>query len=277
MRFAVRALCAVLLILALAGGPARVPARAAPVDLFSNFNTNAVMSGPMLPTTFTLIAAAMITQIVTYHYNAGHGAGPGSIGLLGEGQSFGPFPAVGTAAQGGEPTSWVANVHLTLAPGTYMVTDSDLFTWSYNAQSQGRGFATLRGTYLSALCADVSTILYTNYPSTTSQPMQNGGVPPTFTLQNDGCITEILTYHWNNGQGAAPGTIWLLSTTGVAYGPFQAVGVTGQDDVPNAIWVINVRLGLPAASYWVYDSDSTTWSSNTQSNGAGLVTVLGQD
>jgi hypothetical protein len=264
----------VLLLATLATGAVIPPAQAASTDLFDNINTDAVMSGPTVPTTFTLTEAATVTQIVTYHYNAGQGAPPGSIGLMGNQQNLGPFPAVGTATQGGEPTSWVANVHLSLAPGTYMVTDSDLFTWSYNAQSQGRGFAMVRGMYLSALCADPSTILYT---STNDQPVQSGGVPPTFTLQNDGCITQILTYHWNDGQGDAPGAMWLLSTTGVTYGPFQAIGATGQADVPNAIWVANVRLGLPAGSYWVYDSDSTTWSSNTQSNGAGFVTVLGND
>jgi hypothetical protein len=287
-----RVVCALAVTLALAifHWTGAAPAHAAATDLFNNVNTGAVSNGPTVPTTFTLSAAATITQIVTYHSNGGKGAAPGSIGLMNHDQSFGPFPATGAGAQKGQATSWVVTINLSLPPGTYTVTDSDIFTWSYNTQSQGRGFAIVRGTYLSSLCTGAGALLYTN---TNNQPVRNGGLPPTFTLQHDGCVTQIATYHWNNGHGATPGTIWLLGQNGVTYGPFQATGVAGQSGAtyepvqaagaagqsgaPNVNWVVSVRLGLPAGSYLVDDSDWTTWSSNNQSDGAGFVTVLGYD
>src|SRR5258708_38977232 len=75
-----------------------------------------------------------------------------------------------------------------------------------------------------------------NGAGVTQQP--NG--PPnatTCTLSNRTQITQVATYHWNNAQGATPGTI-SLQKVGVIdarfFGPFAAVGVPGQHKLTNA-------------------------------------------
>ena len=54
-------------------------------------------------------------------------------------------------------------------------------------------------------------------------------------------VTELVTYHWNNGKGARPGTITLKSTSGQAYGPFPAKGTSGQNNAPNVNWIVDER------------------------------------
>jgi hypothetical protein len=73
---------------------------------------------------------------------------PGSIALKGDRGYYRTFPVVGA---GGSPlTNWIANVNDTLPADTYTILDSDLFTWSQNLQSGGRGFARVYGTLVAA-------------------------------------------------------------------------------------------------------------------------------
>src|SRR5215831_11270317 len=51
--------------------------------------------------------------------------------------------------------------------------------------------------------------------------------PTTFTLAGTTKISQIITYHWNNGLGAQPGTISLVTPAGVRFGPYLASGVPG--------------------------------------------------
>ena len=104
-------------------------------------------------------------------------------------------------------------------------------------------------------------------------------------------VTEIVTYHWNNGKGKAPGTLALkytgapigLSITpggpavkvGEVFGPYPAHGVSGQGGAPNANWVADINLCLPAGEYEVDDSDWATWSMNAQSAYRGFVILRG--
>jgi hypothetical protein len=92
-------------------------------------------------------SSARITQLVNYHWN-GRGARPASIALKGDHGYYRTFPVVGA---GGSPlTNWIANVNDTLPADTYTILDSDLFTWSQNLQSGGRGFARVYGTLVAA-------------------------------------------------------------------------------------------------------------------------------
>src|ERR1051325_10395118 len=92
------------------------PVGAQSKDLFNNFNPAGTANGPRTPTFFSLQGEARITQLVTYHWNAGRGSRPGFIGIRDlRGNSLGSFPATGVAGQGGAPNvNWVADVDIRL-------------------------------------------------------------------------------------------------------------------------------------------------------------------
>jgi hypothetical protein len=96
-----------------------------------------------------------------------------------------------------------------------------------------------------------------------------------FTLAQPVHLTKILTYHWNNGRGAAAGTISLRNSAGETFGPWETDGLPGQGGVPSAYWVVEGDLELPAGTYTVIDSDPATWSHNAGTGGAGIVIAEG--
>jgi len=98
--------------------------------------------------------------------------------------------------------------------------------------------------------------------------------PTTLSINTPHLVTEIHDYHWNNAQGATPGTISLQDQNGKIYGPWQAVGTPGQGGVPNANWFVYPNIVIPAGTYTVIDSDPSTWSQNTDSGGKGMGYVL---
>src|SRR5262249_4927111 len=119
-------------------------------DLFNNFNSAAVSTGPNLPPLFGLGAPARITELVTYHWNNGRGAIPSAIYLRSSTGQTWQFPARGDSGQNGAPSvNWVAAANVVVPPGYYTVMDSDPNTRSYNAQSGFRHFAIVRGYYVS--------------------------------------------------------------------------------------------------------------------------------
>lgn len=90
-------------------------------------------------------------------------------------------------------------------------------------------------------------------------------------------ITKIMTYHWNDGRGAVPGTITLRDArTGEKYGPFSPRATSGQGGAPNVYWTADVDITVPAGVYRVIDSDVHTWSWNPASGGNGIVTISGE-
>ncbi|MFI5105912.1 MAG: hypothetical protein ACHP79_13390, partial [Terriglobales bacterium] len=99
--------------------------------------------------------------------------------------------------------------------------------------------------------------------------------PAFFTLVAPANITEIDTYHWNNGQGAVPGTIALRHQSGQVFGPFPARGTSGAWGAQNVNWVAQVSITIPGGSYIVLDSSPATWSYNPQSGNRGFAIVRG--
>ena len=97
----------------------------------------------------------------------------------------------------------------------------------------------------------------------------------TFTLTSSAHITELVTYHWNNGQGATPGIIGLRAPSGQTYGPYKAHGTSGQNNAPNVNWVADVNVTVPAGPYVVLDSNPATWSQNVASGAQGFTIVRG--
>ena len=96
-----------------------------------------------------------------------------------------------------------------------------------------------------------------------------------FTLNTPAHITELETYHWNNGRGASPGTLGLRYQNRHIYGPFAAHGTAGQGNAPNVNWIATTNVTVPAGTYTVLDSDLNTWSHNGQSSSSGFAIVRG--
>jgi len=106
------------------------------------------------------------------------------------------------------------------------------------------------------------------YTITSIGGAENGASKPTvFTIVESWMVTEIKTYHWNNGKGVSPGMISLKSSDGITYGPWQATGLEGQGGVVDAYWVVSPQVTIPAGTYTVIDSDPDTWAKNDADTG----------
>ena len=118
-------------------------------------------------------------------------------------------------------------------------------------------------------------LLFTNF---NNDPVKN---KPThyFPLENSSgtvLVTKIRTYHWNNGNGAMPGTISIYDTdTNEKICGGSAVGRSGHG-TSNVYWeALTECLLYPGHTYRVKVSDPDTWSYNDGSNGAGMFELYG--
>ena len=99
--------------------------------------------------------------------------------------------------------------------------------------------------------------------------VENGGKPPTVTLDKAHFVTEIVTYHWNGGTGTEAGQITLTSADGKVYGPWKTT-------LRNKVyWVATPDQDVPAGTYVVTDSDSSTWAQNSGTKGLGMTWASG--
>jgi len=104
--------------------------------------------------------------------------------------------------------------------------------------------------------------------------------PTVFSLTGPALVTKIVTYHWNGGSGANPGTISLRNLgTGEIVGVWN---VTGTKDMvamgvaPYRYWLVYPKISLPAGKYEVIDSDRATWSTNGEMGNMGCTWVYGK-
>ncbi len=112
----------------------------------------------------------------------------------------------------------------------------------------------------------------TNIAAVDNNPICN----PSFTIAESQMITYIETYHWNYGQGTEMGgTIALEKDDGTTYGPWTVQTDPGMNGVPNAYWKSHPSTVIPAGTYTIIDSDSSTWSQNFESGGCGFGKVEG--
>lgn len=92
-------------------------------------------------------------------------------------------------------------------------------------------------------------------------------------------ITQIATYHWNDGKGATPGIIALQQQTGgggySTIGQWQASGSSGQGGAQNVNWTVNPNFHINCAgnTFAVIVSSGPTWSYNSASGNAGFAKV----
>ena len=96
----------------------------------------------------------------------------------------------------------------------------------------------------------------------------NGGTPTQFTLARVTYVTELFTYHWNGGAGAAAGTIAVQSGDHT-YGPWQASLVSG------VYWRVTPNQTLPSGAYTIIDSAPATWAQNAATGGQGMAWMMG--
>jgi hypothetical protein len=140
--------------------------------------------------------------------------------------------------------------------------------------------------YVPATAAGASPSATTLLNNTNVYGVDNGPrYSPGFTLSQPTVITQIETYHWDNGQGTKPlngpgspvGGLGLFTGSGAQVLWAPAYGSSGQGNAPNVNWVANVTSGttLPAGTYYVADSQPSTWSANAQSGYAGFAEVYG--
>ena len=87
-------------------------------------------------------------------------------------------------------------------------------------------------------------------------------VETSFTVKAPIFVRTLRTYHWNDGRGAAPGTMSLTDSSGTRDGSWQARGEPGQGGVPNAYWVTEVNQRLEPGRYTLTTSSNQTWSTN---------------
>jgi hypothetical protein len=91
-----------------------------------------------------------------------------------------------------------------------------------------------------------------------------GGKPPKVTQDKTYFVTEICTYHWNNGAGSSPGEITLKAADGTVYGPWKTT-------LRNKVyWIAEPKRDIPAGTYTLIDSDPATWAQNSSSGGTGM-------
>gem|GEM_PF-2503747 len=147
-------------------------------------------------------------------------------------------------------------------------------------RSMSAGLVFLVSVLVGTTAAVYADTIFNNFNS--GAVTQNGSrvLSPGFFVTKPVQITQIVTYHWNNGQGDNPGTIELACHTyagGTSYfGPYQAHGVAS-GNVKNANFVVDVNIAVQSQYHLcqVFDSRQVTWSYNTGSGGSGFARVYG--
>jgi hypothetical protein len=91
--------------------------------------------------------------------------------------------------------------------------------------------------------------------------------PVKLVIANPTMIVRITTDHYNNGMGTpGGGTISLKDKDGKVIATFKAYGKDGNDGTPNAKWVCEPHKVLIGGTYFIWDSDFSTWSKNFLGN-----------
>jgi PKD repeat protein len=173
------------------------------------------------------------------------------------------------AVQG--PRGHLGTVRWVVSDGTWICTE----TYDGTISGAGGGAVCLKSPPPPAYkCSGTQIKLFDN---SNGGGVLNGGKPPGFNTNGKAyCVVSITTYHWNNGQGKAPGTIGLTGSSTV--GPFAAKGSAGQGGAPNVNWTATAPAGKPAVidgTYSCQDSDPASWSQNQQTGGKGFCIVYG--
>jgi predicted amidophosphoribosyltransferase len=100
--------------------------------------------------------------------------------------------------------------------------------------------------------------------------------PVKLSIQKPTMIVRITTDHYNDGMGTTGGgTISIKDRDGNLLGTYKARGKTGTNGAPNAKWVAEPGIMLEKGTYYIWDSDFSTWSKTFV--GSGFVIVEGYE
>ena len=100
--------------------------------------------------------------------------------------------------------------------------------------------------------------------------------PVKLSIHKPTMIIRIATYHYNDGIGTrSAGTITIKDRNGNIFGSFKAIGQSRITSAPNSIWLAEPRIVLKKGTYYIWDSDMSTWSKNVV--GTGFIIVEGYE
>jgi hypothetical protein len=100
--------------------------------------------------------------------------------------------------------------------------------------------------------------------------------PTKLVIRKTAMIVKITTDHYNNGMGTkGAGTISIKDNNGNIVGTFRAYDKSGINGTPNAKWIAEPHKILEKGTYYISDSDMSTWSKSFW--GTGFVVVEGYE
>jgi hypothetical protein len=100
--------------------------------------------------------------------------------------------------------------------------------------------------------------------------------PTKLVIHKAVMVVRITTDHYNNGNGTpSAGSLTIKDRDGNVIGTFSAKGKPGSSGTPNAKWVAEPKVVLEKGTYFISDSDISTWSKNFV--GTGMVVVEGYE
>lgn len=98
--------------------------------------------------------------------------------------------------------------------------------------------------------------------------------PTKCTLNRETTITRIITDHYNGGKGdPTGGTITMKDKGGNVIGQWRATPAANKNGVPGAKWICNINVNVKPGTYFIQDSNPSTWSKNALS--VGFVEIIG--
>ena len=100
--------------------------------------------------------------------------------------------------------------------------------------------------------------------------------PTKLVIKRSTMIVRITTDHYNKGMGTSGGgSISIKNSKGNVVGTFTAYGKPGKNGTPDAKWVSEPHKILQEGTYYISDSDMSTWSKSFW--GTGFVVVEGYE
>jgi len=101
--------------------------------------------------------------------------------------------------------------------------------------------------------------------------------PTELTLYKPSMITRIITDHYNDGMGTPRGgIIKIKDDSDNEIGSYKAFGKTGKNGTPSAKWIAEPNIMLKKGTYYISDSEQSTWS-KTFVGGNGFIVVEGYE
>ncbi len=100
--------------------------------------------------------------------------------------------------------------------------------------------------------------------------------PVRFSVSKPCMIIRVSTDHFNEDKGTTNvGSITILDKNKKVIGTYKARGKNGSNGTTNGKWVAEPRISLEKGTYFIMDSDPSTWSKNFF--GTGFVEVEGYE